>query len=58
MIIGTGGSSRARHACSVGLDLGLPTGVLSVLGTFVSMQNVRMLNYLLAKYGIRFLDPA
>jgi molybdenum storage protein len=58
MIIGTGGGSRARHAYSVGLDLGLPTGVLSVLGTFVSMQNVRMLNYLLAKYGIPFIEPA
>src|SRR5262245_62556169 len=57
MIIGTGGGSRARHAYSVGLDLGLPTGVLSVLGTFVSMQNARMLHYLLAKHGIPFLEP-
>jgi molybdenum storage protein len=57
MIIGTGGGSRARQAYSVGLDLGLPTGVLSVLGTFVSMQNARMLHYLLAKYGIPFLEP-
>src|SRR5262245_59737074 len=38
MIIGTGAGTRARHAYSVGLDLGMPTGVLSVLGTFVSMQ--------------------
>src|SRR5205823_13027920 len=45
MIIGTGAGTRARHAYSVGLDLGMPTGVLSVLGTFVSMQNARMLNY-------------
>src|ERR1051325_3882959 len=58
MIIGTGAGTRARHAYSVGLDLGLPTGVLSVLGTFVSMQNARMLNYLLAKYGIPFIEPA
>src|SRR5262247_161420 len=58
MIIGTGGGSRARHAYSVGLDLGVPTGVLSVLGTFVSMQNARMLNYLLAKHGIPFIEPA
>src|SRR5919108_1707191 len=58
MIIGTGGGSRARHAYSVGLDLGVPTGVLSVLGTFVSMQNARMINYLLAKYGIPFIEPA
>ncbi|MDH3601729.1 MAG: uridine kinase [Candidatus Tectomicrobia bacterium] len=57
MIIGTGGGSRARHAYSVGLDLGLPTGVLSVLGTFVSMQNARMLNHLLAKHGIPFIEP-
>ena len=57
MIIGTGGGSRARHAYSVGLDLGLPTGVLSVLGTFVSMQNARMMNYLLAKHGIPFIEP-
>src|SRR5215510_3571636 len=58
MIIGTGAGTRARHAYSVGLNLGLPTGVLSVLGTFVSMQNARMLNYLLAKHGIPFIEPA
>jgi molybdenum storage protein len=58
MIIGTGAGTRARHAYSVGLDLGLPTGVLSVLGTFVSMQNARMLNYLLARHGIPFIEPA
>ena len=58
MVIGTGAGTRARHAYSVGLDLGLPTGVLSVLGTFVSMQNARMLNYLLAKHGIPFIEPA
>jgi molybdenum storage protein len=58
MIIGTGAGTRARHAYSVGIDLGVPTGVLSVLGTFVSMQNARMLNYLLAKHGIPFIEPA
>jgi molybdenum storage protein len=58
MIIGTGAGTRARHSYSVGLDLGLPVGVLSVLGTFVSMQNARMLNHLLAKHGIPFIEPA
>src|SRR5436190_2470365 len=58
MIIGTGAGTRARHAYSVGLDLGMPTGVLSILGTFVSMQNARMLHYLLAKHGIPFIEPA
>ncbi|HLZ68455.1 MAG TPA: uridine kinase [Dehalococcoidia bacterium] len=58
LIIGTGAGTRARHAYSVGLDLGMPTGVLSILGTFVSMQNARMLHYLLAKHGIPFIEPA
>lgn len=57
MILGTGAGTRARHAYSVALDLGLPTGVLSVLGTFVSMQNARMVHYLLAKHGIPFIEP-
>lgn len=57
MILATGAGTRARHAYSVALDLGLPTGVLSVLGTFVSMQNARMLHYLLAKHGIPFIEP-
>jgi len=57
MIIGTGAGTRARQAYSVGIDLGMPTGVLSVLGTFVSMQNARMLHYLLANQGIPFIEP-
>ena len=58
LIIGTGAGTRARHAYSVGLDLGMPVGVLSVLGTFVSMQNARMLHYLLARHGVPFIEPA
>lgn len=57
MIIGTGAGTRARHAYSVAMDLGLPTGVMSVLGTFVSMQNARMLHYLMARHGIPFIEP-
>lgn len=52
LIIGTGAGTRARHAYSVGVDLGLPTGVLTSLGTGVATQNARMLGYLLAKHGI------
>src|SRR5438552_6408211 len=58
MIIGTGAGTRARHAYSVGLDLGVPTGVLSVLGFFVSIQNAKMIHYLLAKHGIPATEPA
>jgi molybdenum storage protein len=57
LIIGTGAGTRARHAYSVGIDLGMPTGVLSVLGTFVSMQNARMIHYLLARHGVPFIEP-
>ncbi len=57
MIVGTGAGTRARHAYSVGIELGMPTGVLSVLGTFVSMQNARMIHYLLATEGIPFIEP-
>jgi molybdenum storage protein len=58
MIIGTGAGTRARHAYSVGLDLGMPTGVLSVLGFFVSIQNAKMIHWLLAKHGIPSIEPA
>jgi len=58
MVIGTGAGTRARHAYSIGLDLGMPTGVLSVLGFFVSIQNAKMIHYLLAKYGIPSIEPS
>src|SRR5947199_10088749 len=57
MILGTGAGTRARHIYSVAIDLGLPIGVLTVLGTAVAWQNAQMLQYLLAKHGIAFLEP-
>src|SRR5271163_5130515 len=57
MILGTGAGTRARHVYSVAIDLGLPIGVLTVLGTAVAWQNAQMLQYLLAKHGIAFLEP-
>ena len=32
IIIGVGGGTRSRHAYSLGLELGLPTGVLAAMG--------------------------
>ena len=58
MIIGTGAGTRARHAYSVGVDQGMPTGVLGLLGTFVSIQNAKMIHYLLADHGIPTSNPA
>ena len=57
MILGTGAGTRARHVYSLAIDLGLPTGVLTVLGTAVAWQNAQMLQYLLAQHGIAFLEP-
>src|SRR5579884_258929 len=57
MILGTGAGTRARHFYSLAIDLGLPTGVLTVLGTAVAWQNAQMLHYLLAQYGIPFIEP-
>jgi molybdenum storage protein len=57
MILGTGAGTRARHIYSLAIDLGLPVGVLTVLGTAVAWQNAQMLHYLLAQYGIPFVEP-
>jgi len=51
MLIMTGGGTRARHVYNIGVDLGMPTGVLSKLGDKVSWQNAEMLSVLLAKHG-------
>src|SRR5271167_4615736 len=57
MILGTGAGTRARHVYSLAIDLGLPIGVLTVLGTAVAWQNAQMLHYLLARYGIALIEP-
>jgi molybdenum storage protein len=57
MILGTGAGTRARHIYSLAIELGLPTGVLTVLGTAVAWQNAQMLHYLLARQGIPFIEP-
>lgn len=51
LILMTGGGTRARHVYNIGVDLGMPTGVLSKLGDKVSWQNAEMLSVLLAKHG-------
>lgn len=51
MILMTGGGTRARHVYSIGVDMGMPTGVLSKLGDKVSWQNAEMMSVLLAKHG-------
>ncbi len=51
LIIATGGGTRARHAYSIAVDLGMPTGVLARLGSSISEQNALMVAILLSQYG-------
>ena len=39
LLIGTGGGTRARHLYSIAAGLGLPTGVLTEVGSAVAGQN-------------------
>jgi molybdenum storage protein len=51
MLVMTGGGTRSRHAYSIALDLGMPTGVLAKLGSSISEQNALMISLLLAPHG-------
>jgi len=55
LLILTGAGIRARHVYSVGLDLGLPTGVLAGLAATEAGQNGHILAALLANDGVSFL---
>jgi molybdenum storage protein len=58
VVIGAGAGLRSRHVFSVGLDLGLPTGVLASLAAADAEQNAHMLTALLARYGVVALPAA
>lgn len=57
-ILCAGGGTRARHAYSLGLELGLPTGVLAKVGVSVPRQNARILQMLLSEHGGLYIDYA
>ena len=46
---------RGRHVFSVGLDLGLPTGVLAALAVTEAEKNGHILAALLAEHGVVYL---
>ena len=56
MLILTGAGVRARHVLGVGLDLGLPTGVLASLMSAEAEQNGHMIAALLAEDGVSYLS--
>src|SRR5205085_40020 len=57
LIIGTGGGARSRHVFSIGIDLGLPTGVLAQLAAADALANAHILGTLLAPYGVVAIPP-
>ncbi|MEX2469702.1 MAG: uridine kinase, partial [Pseudohongiellaceae bacterium] len=57
LIIGTGGGSRSRHVFSIGIDLGMPTGVLAELAQADALGNAHILGTLLAPYGVVAIPP-
>jgi molybdenum storage protein len=57
LIIGTGGGIRSRHVFSIGIDMGLPTGVLAQLAMADALANAHILGTLLAPYGVVAIPP-
>ena len=57
LILGTGGGARSRHVYSIGLDLGLPTGVLAQLAAADALGNAHILGTLLAPQGVVAIPP-
>ncbi|MDD2472953.1 MULTISPECIES: uridylate kinase [unclassified Methanoculleus] len=54
ILIATGGGARVRHILDIGIDLGMPTGVLAELAGKISEQNAIMISLLFSKYnGVR-----
>ncbi|MCE5203090.1 MAG: hypothetical protein ABFC80_00115 [Coriobacteriales bacterium] len=51
MLLMTGGGTRSRHIYAIGLELGMPTGVIAAFGSSVSRQNALLLATLLADHG-------
>jgi molybdenum storage protein len=58
MLILTGPGIRGRHVLGVGLDLGLPTGVLAALVSADAEQNGHLIAALLAEQGVSYLPHA
>jgi len=57
LILGVGGGVRSRHVFSIGLDLGLPTGVLAQLSVADALGNAHILGTLLAPHGVVAIPP-
>jgi molybdenum storage protein len=52
LMIGTGAGTRARHLYALASQFGLPTGLLTDVGSAVAGQNAQILGFLLARHGV------
>jgi molybdenum storage protein len=52
ILIGTGAGTRARHLYALAAEFGLPTGVLTDIGSAVAGQNAEILGHLMARHGV------
>jgi molybdenum storage protein len=57
LVISTGGGLRSRHVFSIGIDLGLPTGVLAQLAMADALGNAHIVGTLLAPSGVVAIPP-
>ncbi|HEY6008300.1 MAG TPA: uridylate kinase [Geobacteraceae bacterium] len=51
ILVVTGGGVRVRHILDIGIDLGMPTGVLAELAGKISEQNAVIVTLLLSQWG-------
>ncbi|MBE0583825.1 MAG: uridine kinase [Desulfofustis sp.] len=51
ILITTGGGTRSRHIYMIGLEMGMPTGVIAKFGSMISEQNALMIATLLSPWG-------
>ncbi|MBP0016137.1 MAG: uridylate kinase [Cyanobacteria bacterium SBLK] len=57
LILGTGGGARSRHVFSIGIDLGMPAGVLAQLSAADALGTAHILGTLLAPHGVVAIPP-
>jgi molybdenum storage protein len=51
MLLTTGGGTRSRHIYSIGLELGMPTGIIAKFASAISEQNALLVATLLTEHG-------
>jgi len=51
MLLTTGGGTRSRHIYSIGLEMGMPTGIIAKFGSSISEQNALLVATLLSPWG-------